>query len=191
VRRRRGRVEAERAQPVGEPVALGDGEARVRAHPREPALAAGERRERRLLGRVRHLERPAGALHRAHHVGVADAVADAQPGEAERLAERAQGEHAPPARRLGGEHLGRRPRVGEHVLGVRLVEQHQPARPPDHAQHELARERRARRVVGRAQVDDGRVAGEQRVGVGPVVAPGERHAHRHQPVGPPRTPAPC
>jgi hypothetical protein len=46
VRGGRRRVEAEGAQPRHQPLALGDGEARVRAHPAEAVRPVGERRER-------------------------------------------------------------------------------------------------------------------------------------------------
>jgi hypothetical protein len=46
------------------------------------------------------------------------------------------------------EHLGAPRVVGLHVLGVRLVEQHEPARAGHHALHRRARERRGVGLFG-------------------------------------------
>jgi hypothetical protein len=182
VRRRRRRRQAQRAQPLLQRRALRDREPRVRLHPAPRVVRIGQRRQRAALGRVRDLERPARLLDLAHDARVADAVAHAQPRQPERLAHRAQREHAPHPRRLGREHLRARLGIGQHVLGVGLVDEHQSTRARHHAPHRLARHRRRRRIVGRAQVDDGRVGRQQRLGVDRVVVARQRHRDRLHPV---------
>ena len=85
---------------------------------RSRVLVVVERRERRRLGQPVHVEGMARALEIAGELGIGDAVADAQPGEAVDLREGAQHDRAGPPRAAtrarrgsrGGARTRRRPR---------------------------------------------------------------------------------
>ena len=120
----------------------------LRLHPRQ---SVGDRGRAHRLGEGAHLVGAAALLHLVHQCRRSGSPADPQPGQAEGLGEGPHHEQVVPLRRESDEALAR-------VLGVGLVEDHQPAGFGEQPLQRGAGGEPSGGVVGAADVDDPRAS---------------------------------